>query len=188
MAEIAVFHHAQGLTRGVQVFADELRAAGHTVHTPDMYEGNTFDSLDDGMGYAREVGFETILERGRQAAEGLPEEIVYAGFSLGLMPAQLLAQTRRGAQGAVLLHGAIPPAEFGEWPHGLRAQIHTARDDDWGDVDVAEELAASVDTVELFVYPGDRHLFTDSSLPDYDEEAASLVKQRVLGFLASLDA
>ena len=183
MAEVVLFHHAQGLTQGVEAFADALRAAGHTVHAPDMYDGNTFATLDDGMAYAREVGFETIMERGKEAAERLPEELVYAGLSLGLMPAQLLAQTRPGARGAVLLHGAIPPAEFGEWPQGLRAQVHTAKDDDWGDVDVAEELAASIDTVELFVYPGDRHLFTDSSLSDYDEETAKLVMQRVLEFL-----
>jgi dienelactone hydrolase len=125
------------------------------------------------------------MDRGKAAGEQLPEELVYAGFSLGLMPAQLLAQTRPGAQGAVLLHGAIPASEFGEWPQGLRAQIHTARDDEWGDLDVAEELAGAIDTVELFVYPGDRHLFTDSSLADYDPDAAALVKQRILDFLES---
>src|ERR671935_2215668 len=141
MTEVILFHHAQGLTDGVQAFADELRAGGNVVHVPDLYDGNTFTALDDGVGYAKQVGFDTILERGRTAAEGLPNELVYAGFSLGAMPAQLLAQTRPGARGALLLHAAIPLSELGgAWPDGVPLQIHTM-DDEWGDVDVAPELA-----------------------------------------------
>ena len=116
MAEVLLFHHAHGLTAGCLSFADELRAAGHVVHAPDLYDGKTFDDLDEGVGYAREVGFDTIGERGRLAAEGLPNEIVYAGFSLGAMPAQMLAQTRPGAKGALLFHGCVPPSEFGSRP------------------------------------------------------------------------
>ena len=184
MAEILLLHHAQGLTAGCLAFADELRAAGHVVHATDLYDGKTFADLDDGMGYAREVGFDTIQERGRQAAEGLPDELVYVGFSLGAMPAQLLAQTRPGAKGAVLLHASIPPSEFGgPWPPGVPLQIHTMEDDELGDVDVARELAETVDEAQVFLYQGDRHLFTDSSLPAYDEAAAALVRQRVLAFL-----
>ena len=182
-----LFHHAQGLTPGVVAFADELRAAGHVVHTPDVYEGKTFDSIDDGVANAREVGFGTILERGRAAADDLPTELVYAGFSLGGMPAQMLAQTRSGAQGALLFHAALPPSEFGDgWPEGVPAQIHFMEDDPWAEEDlpVAREIAATVDGVELFVYPGDRHLFADSSLPDYDEHCADLLMERALGFLA----
>ena len=161
-----------------------LRAAGHVVHTPDLYEGRTFAELPDGMAYAREAGFGTIMERGRLAAEGLPAEIVYAGMSLGAMPAQMLAQTRPGAKGALLLHAAIPLSEFGgAWPEGVPLQIHTMEDDELGDVDVARELAQTVEGAEVFLYPGDRHLFTDDSLPDYDEAAAALVRQRALGFL-----
>ena len=187
MAEILLLHHAQGLTAGCLAFADELRAAGHVVHATDLYDGKTFADLDDGMGYAREVGFDAIQERGRQAAEGLPVELVYVGFSLGAMPAQLLAQTRPGAKGAVLLHASIPPSEFGgPWPPGLPLQIHTMEDDDLGDVEVARELAETVDGAQVFLYPGDRHLFTDSSLPAYDEAAAALVRQRVLAFLAGI--
>ena len=113
MAEILLFHHAQGQTEGVLAFADELRAAGHVVHAPDLYDGKTFADLDDGVSYAREVGFDTIGERGRVAAEGLPTEIVYAGFSLGAMPAQELAQTRPGAKGALLFHGCARPRSSG---------------------------------------------------------------------------
>jgi dienelactone hydrolase len=184
MAEVLLFHHAQGLTAGCLAFADELRAAGHVVHAPDLYDGKTFADLDDGMGYAREVGFDTVLQRGRQAADGLPDELVYLGFSLGVMPAQLLAQTRPGARGAVLLHASIPPSEFGgPSPPGVPLQIHTMEDDELGDVDVARELGETVDGAQVFLYPGDGHLFTDSSLPAYDEVAATLVRQRVLAFL-----
>jgi dienelactone hydrolase len=191
VAELLLFHHAHGLTAGVLSFADELRAAGHVVHAPDLYDGKTFADLDDGVGYAREVGFDTIGERGRLAAEGLPNEIVYAGFSLGAMPAQMLAQTRSGAKGALLFHSAIPPTEFGgPWPQGVPLQIHLMEADEWaleGDLDAARELDETVDSAELFLYPGDRHLFADNSLPDYDESAATLLKQRVLSFLGNID-
>jgi dienelactone hydrolase len=189
MTELILFHHAHGLTDGVRAFADELRAAGHVVHTPDVYDGKTFAELADGVGYAEQVGFDTIIERGRLAADGLPDEIVYAGMSLGVLPAQMLAQTRPGAKGALLLHSCVPPSEFdGPWPEGVPVQIHMMAADEWAlppneDLDVARRLDATVEGAELFVYPGDRHLFADSSLRGYDESAATLLKQRVLGFL-----
>ena len=184
MAEVLLFHHALGQTPGFLEFADELRADGHTVHAPDLFDGKTFDVLDDGLGYAREVGFDTIQQRGVAAAEDLSSELVYAGFSLGVMPAQQLAQTRPGARGLLSLNSAIPPAEFGtSWPDGLPLQIHTMENDDWGDVDVARQLADEIETAEVFLYPGDRHLFADSSRSDYDKEAAALLKERVLAFL-----
>ena len=191
MAEVLLFHHAHGLTDGCLAFADELRAAGHVVHAPDLYDGKTFTDLDEGVGYAREVGFDTIGERGRLAAEGLASEIVYAGFSLGAMPAQMLAQTRRGAKGALLFHGCVPASEFGgAWPQGVPLQIHLMEADEWaleGDLDAARELDETVESAELFLYPGDRHLFTDNSLPDYDEGAATLLKRRVLSFLDDVE-
>jgi dienelactone hydrolase len=184
MAEVLLFHHVHGLTDGCLAFADDLRAAGHVVHAPDLYDGKTFGELDEGMAYAKEVGFDTIVERGRLAGESLPSELVYGGFSLGAVPAQMLAQTRPGAKGALLFHAAIPTSEFGgPWPEGVPLQIHTMEDDELGDVDVARELVATVEGAELFLYPGDRHLFTDRSLSAYDERAASLVMERVLGFL-----
>jgi dienelactone hydrolase len=191
MTEVVLYHHAQGLTEGVKAFADELRAAGHDVHTPDLYDGNTYTSLDNGIAYAKEVGFGTILERGRLAAEGLPADVVYAGFSLGVMPAQMLAQTRSGAQGALLFSAALPTSEFGNgWPEGVPAQIHMMKDDPWAEEDLpaARELTEKVDEAELFLYEGDAHLFADSSLPDYDEAAATQLRERVLTFLQRLDA
>jgi dienelactone hydrolase len=190
MAEILLFHHALGQTPGVLAFADELRKAGHVVHTPDLYEGRTFTDVNEGVQHAgKEVGFDTIRERGRAAAEGLPDELVYAGFSLGAMPAQELAQTRPGTQGALLFHSAIPPAEFGSpWPNGVPLQIHIMENDPWAEEDIpaARELAEN-EGAELFLYPGDVHLFADTSTPDYDEEAAAALKQRVLAFLNQVD-
>ncbi|RZU72876.1 dienelactone hydrolase [Micromonospora kangleipakensis] len=190
MAEVLLFHHAQGQTTGVLAFADELRRAGHTVHTADLYDGRTFETLDDGLAYAREVGFGNLLERGVRAADGLPSELVYAGFSLGVLPAQKLTQTRAGARGALLFESCLPVSEFGTaWPVGVPVQIHGADADPFfageGDIDAARALVESAENAELFVYPSDRHLFADSSLPSYDADAAKLLTQRVLDFLAA---
>ncbi|MGW5681515.1 dienelactone hydrolase family protein [Nonomuraea sp. NPDC003754] len=188
MAEVLLFHHAHGLTSGVRVFAEELRRAGHTVHVPDLFEGQVFAGLEEGVAYAQKTGFDAIVERGRAAAEGLPGELVYAGFSLGVMPAQLLAQTRAGAKGAVLVHACVPTAEFGGgWPDGVPVQVHGMDADpffvDEGDLAAARALVATTADAELFLYPGDRHLFADPSLPAYDEPATTLLTERVLGFL-----
>jgi dienelactone hydrolase len=190
MAEILLFHHALGQTTGVLGFADELRSAGHVVHTPDLYEGETFSDVYEGVQHAaKEIGFDTIRERGRAATEGLPDEIVYAGFSLGGMPAQELAQTRPGAQGALLFHSAMPASEFaGTWPEGVPLQIHMMENDPWAEEDIpaARELAEN-EGAELFLYPGNAHLFADSSTADYEEEAAALLKERTLAFLDRVD-
>ena len=193
MADLLLFHHAQGLTAGCLSFADRLRAGGHVVHAPDLYDGRTFTELADGVGYAGQVGFGTIIERGRLAADSLPNEIVHAGFSLGAMPAQMLAQTRPGTKGALLFHSCVPTSEFGgPWPQGVPLQIHLMDADEWvlppnEDLDVARQLAATVESAELFLYPGNRHLFADSSLPDYDENAAALLTERVLSFLDKIE-
>ncbi len=190
MAEVLLFHHAQGQTRGFLAFADTLRGAGHTVHTPDLYDGRTFESLEDGIGYAESVGFEELFKRGVRTADDLPHELVYAGFSLGVMPAQCLAQTRAGARGALLLEACVPVSEFGSaWPAGVPVQIHGMDADPFfaaeGDIDAARALVQSAPQAELFVYPGDQHLFADASLPSYDKDAAALLTERVLGFLSA---
>lgn len=190
MAEILLFHHAHGLTSGVRDFAERLRSDGHTVHTPDLYDGRVFDDLEGGLGYAQEVGFGTILERGKAAAEGHPDELVYAGFSLGVMPAQALAQSRPGAKGALLFQACLPTSEFCEgWPTAVPVQIHGMDADeffvDGGDLDAARALVKETTDAELFLYPGNQHLFADNSLPSYDEQAAGLLTERTLGFLAA---
>ena len=189
MAEVLLYHHIQGLTDGVRAFADDLRRAGHTVHTPDLLDGRTFDSIEDGFGYAREAGLDAIRERGAAAADELGPGLVYAGFSFGVTIAQRLAQTRPGARGALFMDSCLPVGEFGEaWPEGVPVQIHGMEGDEFFDEDLpaARELAGSAPAAELFVYPGDQHLFADSSLDAYDPEAAALLMERVQAFLASV--
>ncbi|MEU6740693.1 dienelactone hydrolase family protein [Streptosporangium sandarakinum] len=191
MAEVLLFHHVHGLTAGVLEFAEELRRAGHTVHVPDLYEGRVFDDFEEGVTHAQKVGFDVLTERGRAAAEGLPDVLVYAGFSLGVLPAQSLAQTRPGAKGALLFHACVPVPEFGgAWPEGVPVQIHGMDADELfveeGDLDAARALVAETEGAELFLYPGDRHLFADPSLSTYDAEAATLLTERVLRFLAAI--
>jgi hypothetical protein len=149
MAEVLLFHHAQGLTPGVVAFADELRAAGHTVHTPDLFDGRTFGSIDEGMAFIRGNGMEELAERGERTADDLPNELVYAGFSFGEMIAQKLAQTRPGAKGALLFYSAIPISgewAFGPWPDGVPVQIHGMDNDPIfvgeGDIEAAREIVA----------------------------------------------
>jgi dienelactone hydrolase len=189
MAEVVVFHHAQGLTPGVVAFADELRRAGHIVHTPDLFDGRTFGSIEGGMGYARQIGFpDGVIERGVRAVEGLPAGLVYAGFSLGVLSAQKLAQTRAGARGALLFYSCVPVSAFGNgWPDGVPVQVHGMDADPIfvgeGDIDAARELVSQADDAQLFLYPGDQHYFADSSLPSYDADATALLVRRVLDFL-----
>jgi len=193
MADVLLFHHIQGLTPGVVAFADDLRAAGHTVHTPDLYDGRTFDSIEAGAAFAQGEGAPDFDAMADAIAGGLPERLVYAGISFGVMQAQRLAQTRSGAAGAVLVDACIPITgdwAFGPWPAGVPVQIHGMDADAFfageGDVDAARGIVETVPDAELFVYPGDKHLWLDPSLAAYDAEAATLMQNRVLELLARL--
>lgn len=185
--EVLLFHHALGQTAGFHEFAGELRAAGYIIHTPDLFAGRRFATLEEGLAYAAEVGFEEIIARGERVADELPPDLVYMGFSLGVLPAQKLAQTRRGALGAVLMYACAPARHFGSWPAGLPVQVHGMADDPIfageGDLDAARALVATNDRAELFLYAGSQHCFADSSLAAYDAEAAALLRRRVLDFL-----
>lgn len=192
MAEVVLFHHVQGLTEGVRAFAEELRAGGHTVHTPDLFDGERPATIDDGAALAQGIGDAVLSERADRAVAERPGGLVYAGFSLGAGTAQRLAQTRPGARGALLYEGCLPITgewAIGPWPDGVPVQIHGMDKDPFfaleGDLDAARELVATAgpELAELFVYPGDRHLFTDSSLPSYDADAAALVVRRSREFL-----
>ena len=190
MAEVLLFHHAQGLTPGVRAFADGLRAAGHIVHTPDLFDGRSFPSIDDGIAFIEATGFDDLRASGVRMADDLPHELVYAGFSFGVTIAQQLAQTRPGARGALLFHSCIPISgewAFGPWPNGVPVQVHGMDADPFfvgeGDIDAAREIVETVENAELFLYPGDQHYFADSSLPSYDASATALLTQRVLEFL-----
>ena len=193
LAEVVLFHHVQGLTPGVVRFADELRAAGHTVHTPDLFDGRTFPTLEEGMDFAKSVGFGALLDRGVSEAEALGADVVYAGFSMGVMPAQKIAQTRAGARGALLIDACLPVSEFGDrWPEGVPVQVHGMDADpnfvEGGDLDAAQALVDSTDQAELFLYPGNVHLFADSSLPSYDQQATELMTGRILEFLSARES
>jgi dienelactone hydrolase len=191
MAEVLLFHSAHGLTSGMRHFAESLRGAGHTVHLPDLYEGQVFPDLGEGLAFAQATGFGVLLERGRAAAQALPPELVYAGFSLGVVPAQVLARTRAAARGALLLSACLPPSDGETWPQDVPVQVHGMDADpffvDEGDLDAARALVAEAADGELFLYPGEQHLFADDSLPSYDEPSAALLTQRVLDFLERLD-
>ena len=186
MSEVVLFHHIQGLTDGVRAFAEELRQGGHAVHTPDVFDGRTFATIEEGMAFARETGFGALGERGVALGESFPPDAVYAGISFGVMAAQQLAQSRAGAGGALFLSACLPFSEFGEsWPDGVPVQVHGKEGDEFFDEDLeaARALVASAEDAELFLYPGAEHLFMDSSLPAYDAAATSLLVDRVLSFL-----
>jgi dienelactone hydrolase len=193
MTDVLLFHHAQGVTPGIRAFADQMRAAGHTVHVPDLFDGRTFDSIDEGMAFVKGQGFDSLRERGVRTADDLPAALVYAGFSFGETIAQQLAQTRPGARGALLFYSCIPISgewAFGPWPEGVPVQIHGADRDpifvDEGDIDAAREIVATVPDAELFLYPSDQHYFADSSLPSYDPAGTALLMTRVLDFLGRI--
>ena len=192
MAEVVFFHHAQGLTDGVLEFAEQLRGAGHTVHTPDLFKGHRFLTIDDGFAHMQSIGKEVISERAARAVADLPNDIVYAGTSWGAARAQQFAQTRPLARGVLLYEACIPISgewAFGPWPDGLPVQIHGMDKDPFfaleGDIDAAREIVETIgsEQAELFSYPGDQHLFTDSSLPSFDADATGLVLQRSKEFL-----
>jgi dienelactone hydrolase len=195
MAEVVLFHHVQGLTDGVRAFAEELGAGGHTVHTPDLFEGALPASIEEGVAFSNEVGDEELAARADRFVGELPPGLVYAGFSSGVVHAQRFAQTRAGARGALLYEACLPltgPWSFGPWPDGVPVQVHGMDQDPFfaleGDLDAARSLVAAVgpEVAEVFTYPGDRHLFTDSSLPGHEPEARALVLERSRALLDRL--
>ncbi|WP_233405107.1 dienelactone hydrolase family protein [Actinotalea solisilvae] len=195
MAEIVLFHHVQGLTDGVREFAERLGVGGHTVHTPDLFEGARPATIDEGVAYVQGAGEEALAARADEAVSAHPDATVFAGFSWGGATAQRYAQTRAGAQAALLYESCLPITgdwAIGPWLDGVHVQVHGMDGDPFfaleGDIDAAREIVAAVgpDLAELFVYPGDAHLFTDSSLPSYDADATALVLKRSLGLLDRL--
>lgn len=192
MATVVLFHSALGLRPAVETFAEALRGDGHTVHTPDLYAGAVFDDLDAGVAERDRVGIPTLLERAHAAVADLPSEVVYAGFSLGGAPAAVLATSRPGARGLVMMHGALAPADLGleAWPAALPVQVHTSAEDPWVDAGALAALQAAVPAgrYEHYEYPGDAHLFDDAGLTEHDPAAARAMTERVRAFLVGLEA
>jgi dienelactone hydrolase len=191
MASVVLFHHVQGLTPGVLEFASRLRAGGHTVETPDLFGGALPATIEEGLALTRRIGDEQLEARANEAAGA---GSVFAGISYGVMAAQRLAQTFPGARGALLYEACLPISgewAIGPWPAGVPVQVHGMEQDPFfgleGDLEAAQEIASTVPGASLFVYPGDQHLFTDSSKPSYDAAATELAVQRSLAFLDRLN-
>src|SRR5215217_2015331 len=192
MAEIVLFHSALELRPGVTAAAYRLRAAGHTVHVPDYYDGEVFDDLDEGLRKCDALGYAEIVRRAREAVAELPAGLIFAGFSLGAVPAELLAASRPGARGALLIHSAIPVEALGEfgverWPEGVPVQVHYADDDPWVEAEEVEALGDAVGRAgaafEEHTYPGSGHLFADPDLPEYDRASSEAMWRRAITFL-----
>ena len=198
MAEIVLFHSVLGLRPGVIAAADGLRAAGHAVHTPDLFDGEVFDDLDAGLRKEEALGYQEISRRARDAMAGLPARLVFAGFSMGAVHAELLAAARPGSRGAVLMHGAVPVEDLREflgverWPEGVPVQVHYAAEDPWVEAEEVAALGGAVKEAgaafEEYAYPGSGHLFADPDLPEYDPASSEAMWRRVLAFLDRLDA
>ena len=199
MAEVVVFHSVLGLRPGVLGAAERLRAGGHTVHTPDLFDGEVFDSIDDGMRKEETLGSREIARRTEEAVAGLSAGLVFAGFSMGVAYAEWLAASRPGALGAVLMHGAVPVEALIEyfdverWPEGVPVQVHYAADDPW--VEAEQEVVPLGDAVrgagaefEDYVYPGPGHLFADPDFFEYDRASSEAMWERVIAFLDRIDA
>ncbi len=192
MAELVLFHSALGLRPGVLADADRLRAAGHRVHTPDLFDGEVFDGFSTGTAKMAQLGIPELRRRSWAAVEALPDGLVYVGFSMGAASAQYLAANRPGARGAILAHGARPVGEVSSagWPGTVPVQVHYHDGDPWVDTNhvaaFGEGVRQSGAAFEEYAYPGSTHLFTDPELADYRPESAELTWQRVRDFLAKL--
>jgi dienelactone hydrolase len=189
MANVVLLHSAQGLRPAVLEWAAGIEDAGHEVATPDLFAGRTFDDLDAGIAHRDEIGVPELMRRAEAALAELPEDLVYAGFSMGAASAGYYAATRRGARGAVLMHGITPLADFGvgAWPAGVPAQVHCAAEDPLAGIEALpgfeSALAAAPAPFEGFRYPGAAHLFSDRDSREYDATASDLMFARLLAFL-----
>ena len=186
--EIVLFHSVLGVRPAVNHWADRLRAAGHVVHVPDLYDGEVFDDYAPAFAHVEQIGgIPALIERTHAAVAKLPNDLVYAGFSNGSVSAQLLAATRPGARGALLIHGCIPLEMLGaeRWPEGVPVQVHVTEGDPYHEraheVSLRESVESAGGTFELFRYPGAAHLFADAGLDaEYDEASAERMMERVL--------
>ncbi|WP_425953628.1 dienelactone hydrolase family protein [Xylanimonas sp. McL0601] len=188
MAEVVLFHHAGGLTDGVRAFARMLQDDGHTVHTPDLFEGRTFPVTREGVAWADAVGEDVFAGRAAEAVASLPPHLVYGGMSMGAARAAEQVLARPGALGAFFLYGTVAPSWWeATWPAGVPSQAHVSAGDEFREPD-AEAEYAQVPGAELFVYPGEGHLFAEPGHPDFDPTVAATATGRVLTFLRLVGA
>jgi dienelactone hydrolase len=186
VSTLVLFHSAYGRTPGMDAIAERFAMAGHTVHTPDVYEGKTFTDAEEGVGHSQEVGFSTLVDRAKAACADLGEEIVFGGFSLGAALAQQMGKNDPRARGVLLCHGGGFPKPT-RWQQQVPVQAHFAVDDGWRSPGTIETLLESATRAgaqaEYFLYPGDAHLFADPTTSDYSEDNAELLFDRALTFL-----
>ncbi|WP_166984347.1 dienelactone hydrolase family protein [Paramicrobacterium fandaimingii] len=189
MTEIVMFHHVLGRTVALEQIAERLRAAGHQVHMPDLFDGHTFESVDEGKTFVESIDDEELLSKAVAEVQSLPADVVYLGFSLGAALAQYLVQNREGAAGGIFMYGCVAPEVFGDWPDRVPVHIHAMEDDPFfvDDADAAKALDAAHEKVSLFLYPGSGHLFLERGHDDYDADAAELALSRIDSFLTSLE-
>jgi dienelactone hydrolase len=188
MAQVVVFHSAYGLRQAEADTAACLRAAGHDVSTPDLYDGRTASTMDAALALMDAVGWEVICARARQALEVVPQTAVLAGFSMGAGVIGSVWDQRRAAAGVVLLHG-IAPIPASARP-GLPVQVHLAGDDPFAPRQAVARWQAGATraglAAQVFTYPGAGHFYTDPCLADYHPASAGQTWQRVTAFLSAL--
>ncbi|MDO5633915.1 MAG: dienelactone hydrolase family protein [Micrococcus sp.] len=192
MAQIILFHHARGLTEGVRRFAELIEAGGHTVHTPDLYDGRVFETVEEGVAFAKELGTSTITARGIETIMDYPQASVVAGISLGALPAHCAAQTIPAFRACLSISAALPLNAFAPlWPPHVALQVHLGERDPWAvdeDLPLARSYAATAEhpdrPADLFEYDTDAHLFMDNTDPGYSKALTDLCVSRIIELLA----
>ncbi|WP_103351723.1 dienelactone hydrolase family protein [Amycolatopsis sp. CA-128772] len=186
MTDVVVFHSVLGLRPVELGFAERLRAAGHHVTTPDLYDGRTASTLEAGFALKDAVGWDTIARRARDAVRDLPAETVFVGVSMGAGVVETVLPHRPGTAGVLLLHavGALPAGVRA----GLPVQVHVADPDPLAppaQIAAWREAAARLGAdARVYTYPGLGHFYTDAGGPEYDPAAAELTRERVEEFLS----
>jgi len=190
--EIVLFHSTFGLRPAVEDFAAALRADGHTVHTPDLFDGEVFSRMEDGIKKRDTLGMQGLMKKAAQAAATTPTATVFAGFSLGAAAAFATGVRRPTTNALILMHGALDPSEIGltTWPGRIRVQVHYAQGDPWVEEEsvlaLQKAVRASGAAFESHQYDCTGHLFGDKDLPDFDAASAASMTERVLRFLWAL--
>jgi dienelactone hydrolase len=193
MANVVIFHSILGLREGLFHLAEYLRLNGHTVFTTDLYDGRSFDEMDAAFEFFNGIGIPEMMSRSIRYCENYPSDACYIGFSNGGVSALLLAGTKEGAAGCILLHAAISIKDIGieKWPAHVNVDVHYAEKDPWKEDEVyiqsfKDEILASGSEFKYYEYPVEGHLFTDKLLPEYNEAATKVLYSIVLEYLENI--
>jgi dienelactone hydrolase len=170
-------------------FSDKLKEDGHQVHVVDLYDGISFNDMQEALAYFMSIGIPEMMDRSVTYTKDLPKDSIYIGFSNGGASALLLAGSIPGAMGCILIHAALPISELGieQWPTSVPVEVHYAKIDPWKDDAGIEKLSndvlSSSASYKYYEYPIEGHLFTDEMMPEYSEEYSNLLFERVLSFI-----